>query len=489
MTDREDFEDAITIDRYLDAIPQTDTAYRARLRTELHTVPPTRRRGLEFRQFWPWGAAASTAVALVAALALLLVPFGPRREAPLDPRTVLAHAVSASTSLTPYTGASETSYVSAPDGAPDSTARDIGTHRVISTWSVRDSTHWRVDIQVLQPALLREHEVAVADGHSVVWYRGLTRHAVRYPLAPRRMAGTLGSILLSTFQGAHGIPPLAQTLQQYLHELNSTRVHTHARLVGQAMVLGRLTDVVEIWPVVRTSSSTGSCSNAKQCAKRSTETDYGRARIWIDHSHGIVLRYREYGLPAGRQLAQSFVYRVTSVTFGTGATAVELAYRSPVPPVSSGPGGGMSGSSGTSGQNQSWRVPPGFITAGPPTDAHGRQYTLAGSGQSQDSSQAVSSIYGVYLRNAPLATGPPTPSSSPSGLFLYVEEQRRPSGLPAQLTSGAGHAAGHCTAYTGTYPDGLHWLALAQDKISLLAVSDHLGEQVLLHWAATRTCL
>lgn len=117
---------------------------------------------------------------------------------------------------------------------------------------------------------------------------------------------------------------------------------------------------------------------------------------------------------------------------------------------------------------------PGDIAARPLTDAHGRQYVLGASGESQDASRAVSSVDGVYLLNAPPARGPPTLASSPSGPFLYVE-QRRHSGLPAQLAAGTSHPAGRCTAFTGMYPDGLQWLALARGNVSLLAVSDHLG--------------
>jgi hypothetical protein len=75
------------------------------------------------------------------------------------------------------------------------------------------------------------------------------------------------------------------------------------------------------------------------------------------------------------------------------------------------------------------------------------------------------------------------------GPFVFVQEQYRATGLPARFARGTPHAAGSCTVHTGAYPDGLHWLALARGKITLLAVADRLGEQGLVRWAATRVCV
>ena len=480
MTDRETFEDEEMIHRYRSAAPIPDTAYRPRLRAQLESAPAPRRRRLPpVQSLWAVGASAMVAVAV--AIGLLLLPLGSHTDTPLNPKTVLARAVSVNTNPTPYRGSAEMSFVQesgVAGEAPATALRDVSRHHVITTWEVRDLTHWRVDVQVLAPALQSEHQVAVADGTSVTWYRAIDHRAVRYPLIQPQLGGSL----LGEFQGGRGVP-LAQTLAQYLQALNNPRTHTHARVVGTQTILGRTTDMLDVWPVVR-GSTTSACNNAQQCAKNTKQIGYGRARIWIDRAHGLVLRYQEYGMPTSGNFSRNFVYRVTSLTYGSGPTRAELAYHSPVPPVTAGTNPTTNQGFGGMGERPRWQVPTGFIPVSAPSDAQGRPYIVGGTGQYSDGLLPVSSINAVFL-STPRQVDFNHP---PKGPYVYVQEQYRSNGLPPFFTGGTSHAAGRCTAYTGTYPDGIHWLALARGKISLLAVADRLGEARLTQWAATRIC-
>jgi hypothetical protein len=478
MVDREDFEDLATIDEYLNAVPPPDISYRARLRAQLATSPVVRRRWWQQLRL-PWSVPVSAGLAAAVALALLLFPFGPGKESPLNPKAVLARAVAMTSSPVPYRGTSETTFLAQPNGAPAATAKDLGRHEIISRWAVRDMTHWRVDIQIAQPALQSERQVAAADGSSVVWYRSLTNRAVRIPLSPPQ----LGAFLLSSFEGGRGLP-LTETLGQYLEALNNPTTHTHARTVGQETVLGRTTDVVEVWPVMTTTTGTGACRSAGPCPQQSKTVSYGRARMWIDRQYGLLLRYRETGLPAGASgAAQNLLYRVTSVSFGHRPNSSQLSYQPPVKPVTvhSGPGvthSGGGGGFGYPGASSGWHAPPGFISAGPPADRSSNRYLLSSNGQSEDSLSHVISVYAVFRLHGPQTGGP----------FVYVQEQYRATGLPASLTRGHTVSAGHCSAYTGIYRDGLHWIVLAARKVSLLAVSNDLRASDLPGWIATQVC-
>jgi hypothetical protein len=480
MSDRETFEDEEMIRRYRRVEPIPNTAYRPRLRARLERAPVPRRRKLPHVQ-WMWTAGASAVVAIAVAFGLLLLPLGSHTDTPLNPRAVLARAVSAGTNPTPYRGSAEMSFVqeSGVRGeAPAAALPDASTHHIITTWAVHDLTHWRVDVYVLSPALQSEHQIAVADGKSVTWYRGIDHRAIRYPLIQPQLGGSL----LNALQGGRGVP-LAQTLAQYLQALNNPSTHTHARVVGTQTILGRPTDILDVWPVVR-GSTTGPCNNAQQCAKNTKQIGYGRARIWIDRAHGLVLRYKEYDMPTGGDFDRNFVYKVTSLTYGSGPSKAELAYRSPALSVTAGTSATNSQGSGGIGERPRWQIPTGFIPVAVPSDGQGHRYTVGGTGQYSDGLLPVSSINAVFL-STPSQVDFNHPSKGP---YVYVQEQYRSNGLPTFFAGGTSHAAGRCTAYTGTYPDGIHWLALARGKISLLAVANRLGEASLVKWAAARIC-
>jgi hypothetical protein len=450
---------------------------------------------------WPWTTGISLVAAGAVALSLLLVPFSPRHESPLNPRAVLARALDAATHITPYRATVEIFAGLAQGLVPplEATKRDLGTSRTVYQSVVRDATHWRVNVRVLAPVLRSDHEVAVANGRTVAWYESLTNRAAWYPLSTRRV----GALLLTRFQNdpqglpvlqvplfgppGQGLPPLLgsalpleQTLQQWIRRLDNPQTGTHARVLGQQTVIGRTADVIEVWPLFRGYPDGTNCNPShpsRVCLQDSIPA--GRARFWIDHEYGIVLRYQQFPIPGVPSITP---YRVTAITFGAGPTAAELAYRSPVRPVEVNllsptrllpPGKG----------GRTWRVPAGFIAARPPPSTADMPY-FGDFGPTLPGELGTGQTEALFLTaNTP---NQPDPRRA-RGSFLYIQEQRRVA-LPGALMAGTRWRAGTCIVYSGTYPDGIHWLALGRGHVSLLAVADALGERALVHWAATRVC-
>ena len=302
MHDRETFEDTETIDRYLAAVPGPNTAYPARLRARLVALPapsPHQPPRLRLRRT----AMVSVVGGIALAIVLLIAPFGLRQESPMSPEAALARAIHFIDHPVPYRGSSELSFYA-----------NFETHRTFTVWEVRDMTHWRIDIRVLQGPMDHRNEVVVANGQSAVWSGGIDGRVFRYALKPPQM----GAVLFSMFQGGLGLlgglgPSMGQTLKQYLAALNNRQSRTHARFIGEQTVLGREADVIEVWPALW--KGNGRCTTSQQC--ESSETGFGRARLWIDHERGILLRQQLSGIPTSVSDApHNLLYRVTSLSFG-----------------------------------------------------------------------------------------------------------------------------------------------------------------------------
>lgn len=294
MHDRETVDDTEALHRYLAAVPQPDSAYRTRLRARLAAAPaPSRPHPPRLRR---WEALGALVGAIALALVLALFAFHP--EAPLSPKTVLARAIRVMDHPVPYHGSSELSFY-----------QGLQAHRIVSTWAVRDMTHWRVNFRIVQPISDRRREVAVANGRSVVWSGGIDGRVVHVTLSHPE----LGAALLGMFEAGDQGLAIGQTLKQYLAALNNPQSRTHARLIGQQAVLGRKADVIEVWPIIWSGNS--SCTTSQRCV--STETGYGRERLWIDHQRGIPLRVQQSGIPASlTEAPHNLLYRVTSLSFG-----------------------------------------------------------------------------------------------------------------------------------------------------------------------------
>lgn len=332
------------------------------------------------------------------------------------------------------------------------------------TFAVRDATHWRVDVHVTTPIIDSHDETAVADGQHVVVYSTLFNRAFRMPGGVTQ-SGSLLSLLLQS-RGA----PLGATTAQYI-ELAKRNPREKVRFLAPAEVLGRTADVLRISPLV--SISRGSCTGPKDCAKKTK--GYGSATIWLDHEYGVVLRYEEHGIPKQFGGGQGYRYVVTSIVFGHGPTDADLAAPPPVAIGDLPQNSGAQTGGGGGGPGIAFQAPPGFVVVGNPV-THGPALSLRGSGNGGEwLSGGLSIAEGVFR-------GGPTQG------FVYVKERIRALGLPAALTAERAQAAGSCQVWTGTFSNGLTWLAMMRGKIAILVVADKLTQADLVRYAARGIC-
>src|SRR5579884_61475 len=322
------------------------------------------------------------------------------------------------TAFVPFSGSATLSYTDTSQLAPAATTADLLKYRQTETFAVQDATHWRIDIQVSDPPLDSRTETVVANGSSLVVYDSRFDHAYRLPHAAMQ-----SDLMLSAFLGEGGMP-VGTTADQY-RVLAKNIPGEKVRLLGQTEILGRPADILEVSPYART--STGSCNGPKDCARKSK--GYGAEIIWLDHQYGIVLRSRVHGVPKKIGATQHFHYDVTSIDYGTGPAAADLAYVPPVPIATLSTNGGVSssGSSSGGGVADTLQPPPGFIAVkGPPA------MTLWGAENGDDWPSTGPSYADGLFRG------------DPSQGFVYVEEEIRAAGLPAMLTAGSPGTAGSC---------------------------------------------
>jgi len=331
------------------------------------------------------------------------------------------------------------------------------------TFSVRDAVHWRIDVHVPAPVIDSHDETVVANGHQVVIYTTLFNRAYRMPGGVTGSPALLSSLLLS--RGA----TVGTTTAQLIQALKSNP-REKVRSLGQAQVAGRTADVLQTSPVVFV--GTGPCAGAKDCAKK--QKGYGTATIWLDHEHGVVLRYEETGIPKKFAPVLGYKYLVTSIAFGRGPSDADLAYVPPVAvkvlPQNTDTGGGGGGGPGTH-----FQAPPGFIAVRSPATQGVAMSTQSSGYGSEWMSVGTSYAQGVFRGNS-------------SQGFVYVKERIRALGLPAALTAGGARTAGSCQVYTGAFLDGLTWLAMMRGQIAILVVGNKLTQADLTRYAASGIC-
>jgi hypothetical protein len=380
-----------------------------------------------------------------------------------------AHSVQAAQSarqsslapIVPFSGTARLTYTNSDSLVPARAAKDLLRNQLTETFSVRDATHWRIDLQIAAPIIDSHHETIVADGQQVVDYSTLFNRAFRMPGGATESASYLSGLIQAR------VAPLGTTTAQFI-ALVKSRPGTKVRSLGKARVAGRTADVLKISPLGYT--TTGSCAGSSDCTDK--QKGYGSATIWLDHQHGIVLRYEEHGLPKDSGATQGYQYLVTSITFGSGPSDTDLAYVPPVA-VEDLPQVSYTETSG-SGPNTGFPAPPGFIAIGTPL-IHGVHLALQGAGNGGEwPNSGLSYAEGIF--------------GQASQNFVYVKERIRALGLPARLTTGSPKTAGSCQVWTGKFSDGLKWLAMMRGQIAILLVANKLTQSNLVQYAATGIC-
>ena len=198
----------------------------------------------------------------------------------------------------------------------------------------------------------------------------------------------------------------------------------------------------------------------------------------MDDQHLMILKVQVRGVPA--QYGGNYTYRVTSIIFDQQPSSDQLAFTSPVPVTDPSTGSNGSGGStgGPIGGNAAWQAPDGFISAGLPIGPHGAVYRSMGSGQGGSPGGGGTASASVIFSRTHRSTAN----------FVLVQERQRKNGAPPLVATGAPAIAGTCSAMTGTFPDGIHWLGFSRNAIYVLVSSDSFSESKLVHYVATRMC-
>lgn len=453
-----------------------------------------RRDALARRFGWRVSGLAGAVAAMAVVLAVVLHP-GQSSVSPANAYDLLSAAAQASASQFPYTGSSEVSYLALPNFTlPDSVAKVTGRHRARVHWEVQDATHFRVDTQIVLPALDVGHETVVMQGQKIFRYDSRTNTAAVGTLYPSERKFFRSALLpgLRTGGGEYGHvyePDPAQTIQTYLarQESNLAKVHGYARIIGHAVLLGRSVDIVQFAPLAVVYEHT-----AGQKGPGVLVHEAGIGRAWIDHDHPFLLQYREYGfggLHSPGTVGLHFVYRVTSIHYGAAPRSSQLAFHPPVPIRNA--GHWTIGSSAYTGLYNNRQ----FIYAPPPDRyAHLDWVQPPGVGGSEEIGPLpvvtkASMLYSVSggHRTTYLYKGDPFGTTYITGPYLYVEERIQVHGLPIELKTGTPLTLGTCRMWIGKFVGG-HRIAFQHHHTSVLVVSNALSPHDLLQYAYRELC-
>lgn len=388
------------------------------------------------------------------------------------------------------------SYTMQPDqNLPASAVATIGRHTVIERLIVRDSTHYRVDVETVAPAIDSGTLTVSVEGRRMVAYDSRSGQAawntITGPPQPSDVqSGVAVSPMVST-------PVPGQSFRRYLAMLRqpASVMHPTVRIVGHTHLLGHPVAILDYGPLSGTGQSIcrpPTRDNPHPMCYAVSGT--GRARLWVATDRPALLRYTEghfKGLPVG-MMRQHYLYRVSSFRFGTVPIAA-TRYTPPVPLerskwlVIAVVGGGDSGWFG--GWPEVWRT--GILyRAVPPVDSHGYRYTVNGVFIRRDTLVPIPSAMGVlYYRPAPSAfAGVPPAQYRGSGPYVYLQERIQVHGLPAALRHGRHIQRGRCSLWIGSYRKGLPWMALQRQRLALLVTTNTLTRRDLIRYGFGSLC-
>jgi hypothetical protein len=363
-------------------------------------------------------------------------------------------------------------------------------HTVMARWAVRDDRHFRVDLTIVQPALLAETITYIRNGSRLLVYDHRTETASEsrlrqggpFPIDRWLLSGLKNALPLGA--GAPDPDPL-QSIQRYLRSLQQSGADRqppeYARLVGHGRVLGRQADIVEFGPLQREDYITG-CSFTHPGPCTHHPSGHGTGRVWVDHYYPLILRYQEIGTTNDPDVATNFQTVTTSLQYGRGPSSRALRYRPPVRVVRTGwpvllVSGAWSASFGPS-----VAPPKGFLTPLPPTRFHSSLTTAAVTDLFSDGPTAETTGYHRVYSTGTMENGRVT------GPYLFIQEHLQVHGLPAPLRQGAPAREGRCQVYGGRYADGQQWAAFQRGRVSVLISTNALSEEDLMRYVGQDYC-
>lgn len=478
-----------------------------------------------------WRTVAGLLAALVVVLSIAIATS--RRGTPrADAYGILQRAALGSSSLYPYTGSSVITFRQIPWSLlPPDVAKYEGQHRVVAHWSVRDATHFRVDLRVLQPVLERGTITVVVNGATLTTYDSRTGNArvlrgsawQRLSLSPREVLGYLQSG--ASFVGLQQPDP-AQSISGYLAQLRQFRsqpgIHPYAHIVNRISLLGHAVDVVQFAPLQVVSFDSGGCHPTESGGPHQPTVTHpptgpchhyrqavGWARVWVEQDRPFILRYQEYGLHNVHNVLEAPIhvqYRVTSISYSQGPSTAELRYRPPMPVVAVHAQHLVPPFVSTN-QGPEDTTPPGWVASQEPTTAVPFDYARLATtfyGQTHGQLGGVKFTYRIvmlpYVPGFDVLYSHPThwvqvftswhgqASIYVTGPYILVQERKLAHGLPPQYQTGPSSTAGTCRVRTGRYADGQRWLSFQRGKISVVISTNRLSTRDLVRYTSESVC-
>ncbi len=315
-------------------------------------------------------------------------------------------------------------------------------------WWFRDPGHYRQEVQ-LERGLGSTTLVAAAAGANLILYDRST-NSVSQGVNRRLPDG----YVVPPIPSVASMGPLpADSVAAFVNGWRRTGDYPKsAEIVGEEVILGRRTTIVDVGP---TSSSTDSSGN---------ETHGGTVRLWIDPERMFVMR-----LATGDSAGTSFRLDVTSLRYDLPARDVSVAFIPPPGATVQASANGSGFGSGSSGTSATLSGKPGFLLPSyiPPgynPSSEGREGGLGG---------RTIAVEDILISQESL----PSPC-------LRIQQRKRADGLPAVLRTGSPTRINGHDTYRGTNGSA-RTLAWEQDGISVLLTADALSYEELEHVATS----
>jgi hypothetical protein len=366
------------------------------------------------------------------------------------------------------------------EGYPPAATSYLNTRQIEIRFAVRDQSHYRVEIQTVQPALEAGTRTVIVNGDQMWVYDSRTNTAATYPVPsidPASTApdpsGVLNDQLLqgNDLRGVLGgsvpvLPDPSSTVDAYVAALQKAPapkgVTRSAAIVGHDTFLGHPVDVIGYGPYY---------------------DGLGSTRLWVDAEHPFVLKSEEqYGqAPAGSgDMPNDVLYRVTSINFGTGPSDSDLQPSFPVTPVVLDRAPSLS-----SGWASSGSTPPAPFLAVSAPDASVFQTVCEPTSFRQEgpSFYGTQSVQQLFLSQhsecgAPVGAGP----------YVMVRQHIQVAGMPSALQVGSPSTINGCRIWSGTYSDSQTWANLSVGQVAIQVTSNALSADQLTQYAANAVC-
>ncbi|MEO9255096.1 MAG: helix-turn-helix transcriptional regulator [Tepidiformaceae bacterium] len=320
-------------------------------------------------------------------------------------------------------------------------------------WYFLDRTHFRYDVESIQPALdATTMTIAYAGKKVTTYYASSNTYSVSPYDVPDDSAIPPA---LSALMGPISYPDIPAMLDAFRNAGSPPRT---AEIVGEEVVLGRQTKILEISPIAESTSN-------------GVITRSGTLRVWVDPERMFAMRSI-----SGGDILQAFTVEVTSLQYDLPPGKVNASF-TPPPGAKEVPAGSNFGSVGSGGGSSVpvgsgtsvMRVPTGFLTA-----AHLPEgYAITG-----DGSETASGSNETISVNTTLTDG--------TDDTVRIEQRKRPDGLPDSLRTTDTTTINGRTAYRET--DGIaKTLAWDQDGVSILITASALPYPELERIATSMT--